>query len=667
MKLPAKALWAAATLLLVPLITVPLVERFQRSVTDTQRASLASVAGRVAASLNDDRRLIDTFRDAGASSNGVPLFAWRLGGWVDIDGHDDDFNTAANEPRSFGADDTLLVNAPYSPDSLGLALETATDGINLFLHATVRDDRVVYRQVGSLSVHRNDHVQIAFVDHEGTYRRYTVAPQQPGPADVFRITSFSQGSRALRPDEDIEAYWLATSSGYNVEIRIPLSIMTTAFAISVSDVDSEAERNLLYSLGSASTTYVEDLGQVILPDPALDEMLARAAGDDYVLELTDPGGRVLARAGNIETAGGIWQDVKAPALPLPFYRTGPKTSEAQAPVLIDGAPVANIIARTSGAGMMRLINRHIETLAVLSLAFVIVAGTLLIVLATRISQRIRALRQTLARSVDPQGRVTTALSPAEDSDELGELHETFRQLTDRLQQYNRYLEQISRRLSHELRTPITVVSSSLDNLTMAERGDDDQDIYIERAREGISRLARILSSMAEATRLEASLNPEDIEYFDIAAVIDGCVKGYEIAYPAQSFEISIESEFDRVLGLPELISQLMDKLVGNAIEFAAAGTPVRVRLTLEEDHAVIRVINEGPALPADADHLFDSMISIREGDAGGEAHLGLGLYIARLIAEFHGGDITIENRADTSGVIATTRIPMMRITPLRAS
>ena len=61
------------------------------------------------------------------------------------------------------------------------------------------------------------------------------------------------------------------------------------------------------------------------------------------------------------------------------------------------------------------------------------------------------------------------------------------------------------------------------------------------------------------------------------------------------------------------------------------------------------------------------MISIRAGDTGGEAHLGLGLYIARLIAEFHGGDITIENRADTSGVIATTRIPMMRITPLRAS
>ena len=255
------------------------------------------------------------------------------------------------------------------------------------------------------------------------------------------------------------------------------------------------------------------------------------------------------------------------------------------------------------------------------------------------------------------------MAPAQVTDELGELHDTFRQMTDRLQQYNHYLEEVSRRLSHELRTPITVVSSSLDNLSM--QSDAPEDIYIERAREGVSRLSRILSSMSEATRLEASLNPAESEYFDLADVVAGCVQGYEVAYPDTTFELSVEAELERILGLPDLVNQLMDKLVGNAIEFANPGSPVRVRLTREEDEAVLRVINEGPALPTSGDHLFNSMISIREGDAKEGTHLGLGLYIARLIAEFHGGSIAIENRADTSGVIVTTRIPMLRIKPER--
>ena len=58
--------------------------------------------------------------------------------------------------------------------------------------------------------------------------------------------------------------------------------------------------------------------------------------------------------------------------------------------------------------------------------------------------------------------------------------------------------------------------------------------------------------------------------------------------------------------------------------------------------------------------LFDSMVSVRSEQSGDQPHLGLGLYIVRLIAEFHGGRATAANRADAPGVIVCVDLPLVR-------
>jgi K+-sensing histidine kinase KdpD len=91
--------------------------------------------------------------------------------------------------------------------------------------------------------------------------------------------------------------------------------------------------------------------------------------------------------------------------------------------------------------------------------------------------------------------------------------------------------------------------------------------------------------------------------------------------------------------------------VENAVDYAAGAAPVRVSLAATEREVSIRVENKGPALPDSIrDSLFDSMVSQRGGQSGGVPHLGLGLYIARLIAEFHGGVLRAENLHGGDGV-----------------
>ena len=120
----------------------------------------------------------------------------------------------------------------------------------------------------------------------------------------------------------------------------------------------------------------------------------------------------------------------------------------------------------------------------------------------------------------------------------------------------------------------------------------------------------------------------------------GCVEGYRLANPGREIELRVPEGPLPVLGAPDLLAQLLDKLVDNALGFARAGTPVQVALARHGRLAALSVANSGPRLPAEMEgRLFESMVSVRPpgASAAGEPHLGFGLYIVRLIAGFHGG------------------------------
>jgi signal transduction histidine kinase len=114
-----------------------------------------------------------------------------------------------------------------------------------------------------------------------------------------------------------------------------------------------------------------------------------------------------------------------------------------------------------------------------------------------------------------------------------------------------------------------------------------------------------------------------------------------------------------VEGSADLAAQLLDKLVENAVDFSRAGEPIRVSLETAHGEAVLSIANKGPVLPgAMRGRLFDSMISVREASATTTPHLGIGLYVARLIAEFHGGGIGAADLPGGDGVLIGVRFPL---------
>ena len=117
-------------------------------------------------------------------------------------------------------------------------------------------------------------------------------------------------------------------------------------------------------------------------------------------------------------------------------------------------------------------------------------------------------------------------------------------------------------------------------------------------------------------------------------------------------------------GAPELIAQALDKLFDNARSFAPETAGSASRWTRRDDGAEIRVANSGPPLPAAMqDRLFDSLVSVRGGGARvGEPHLGLGLYVVRLVAELHQGKVEAHNiEGGVAFVMQLAGMPRMRL------
>ena len=223
---------------------------------------------------------------------------------------------------------------------------------------------------------------------------------------------------------------------------------------------------------------------------------------------------------------------------------------------------------------------------------------------------------------------------------------SFSALLSRLGQHHSYLESMASRLSHELRTPIAVVRSSLENLHLESMPESAQT-YIGRAEAGLGRLTRILARMSEASRMEQSLATTDPERFDLRGVVSECVHGYRIGSPRPRFHRQPAASS----GVGERCARS-----GCAVARQARGQCGRLRppgyTDLRRsgfrwaDRCGAGGVQSGPQLPAELEgRLFESMVSGRKGRRR-PAHLGLGLYVARMIARFHGGELSAENLRD---------------------
>ena len=696
----SKLLLASAVLFIVPWIGVRYIQDMEDFLRNNHEQNLLGRAQIVAAVLQGQSKFfisrgVQTVSETQpAVSPASHIYVRPLLAPIQLDGYLDDW---AEYQGSMQFDSYQINSEADNTPTIDFKSHIGTYKNYLYVVFEVSDDHIVYRLPNSLSLTKSDHLRISLRDREGILKYYIITTQSPGWVNAHRMENNTEEARAVAPELRIKGEWQQTKTGYNIEIRIPLSMIGDNLSFFIADVDNPKNRGIEYYAGSTDSP--DKLGTIIIPSPELESMLNRIARPASRTWVIDQYNRVIAVTGELTSENetttqntqynqqGIFKGVvrllyqlllqqptqkfkddrsaasrllgnafqtALAGQPATAWRETPdkrvRILTATYPVQLDGKILGAIAIEETSNAILILQNRAMEILINLSVLTFLIAVLVLLGYATRLSFRIRRLRDDAEQAIGSDGRILNDFYRSNTQDEIGDLSRSFSDMLLRLAEYNRYLESMASKLSHELRTPITVVRSSLENLETTDEPGAKQT-YLGRAQDGMARLSDILSRMSEATRLEQTLQTETRRNINLCQLVDDCFSGYRIAYPATQFELNIDVTHGCMISAAdELIAQMLDKLVSNAVDFHTPETPIVIQVDEIDDNIVLSINNQGPSLPESMQgNLFESMVSVRD-KRGESPHLGLGLYIVRLIAEYHQGSAIALNRTDHHGV-----------------
>jgi signal transduction histidine kinase len=204
--------------------------------------------------------------------------------------------------------------------------------------------------------------------------------------------------------------------------------------------------------------------------------------------------------------------------------------------------------------------------------------------------------------------------------------------------------------------------TSLENLQMHGLAEGQQR-YIDSAQRGLVKISAIVEKLADAANLEQALQEDELEPLDLFHLVQTYVHHQNpMQKSGEADVVFVANEGDiSVAGVDYRIEQLLDKLLDNARDYRHEDSLIIVRLYRQEYDCYLEVENNGPNIPDELlAGMFNSMVSARTASAG-HAHFGLGLYIVRLISQFHGGRVSAHNLANPSGVLFRVSLPMLLV------
>jgi two-component system, OmpR family, sensor histidine kinase ChvG len=531
----------------------------------------------------------------------------------------------------------------------------------LYLLLDVRDEHPVFDAAGASPLDARatgDRVWLGFQDPQGAERQVFLAATGPGAITARYIESGEYGQQLAQLEPRIRGVWQLSPGGYRLELRVPLSMLGAGFGVLIDDRDVRGGAPLSY--GSLHPDDLRTLGHLIVAAPELTGYLAQFSQPGLKLAVATPGGQVLARVDELKRVAEL---APAPPLIARLYRRFVDQPGAQPPIEArvpvydrEHAQVIGTLEVTQTPDRwLRLRDRALTRMLNFTLATSIVVVLAMFAFAVWLALRLSRLRQASESALTRTGLIAS-FPDTEARDELGDVARSFSRLLGRLNEYTGYLRTLAGKLAHEIRTPLTIVRSSLENLE-AEQVPSSARAYLERARQGSERLNAILLAMGAATRVEEAIGGAERSRFDLVPLVESAVAAYRGAFPERRFAAELPPGPVMMDGAPDLIVQMLDKLIDNAVDFSPVGSSITVRLRLAAPEAVLEVENPGPPLPSEAGRLFESLWQSR-GGGDGRPHFGLGLYIVRLIAEFHGGSASASNLPDGSGARFSIRLAL---------
>jgi len=209
-------------------------------------------------------------------------------------------------------------------------------------------------------------------------------------------------------------------------------------------------------------------------------------------------------------------------------------------------------------------------------------------------------------------------------------------------------------LSHELRTPLQAITGFTENLQTLDLSPEQRLDALDRIRLASSHILSIVDDVLDLARVEAGSMPIDLAVVDAQVVLEESLRLIQPLADRRHVTVVSESATAPVHGDRRRLQQVILNLLANAVRFSPVASTVRVRIEVGRSSATIHVIDEGPGIPAELRARLFVPFDQLGAEAGREGGAGLGLVLARRLAEAMGGTLELTSVVGTGTHVKVT-------------
>jgi signal transduction histidine kinase len=214
-------------------------------------------------------------------------------------------------------------------------------------------------------------------------------------------------------------------------------------------------------------------------------------------------------------------------------------------------------------------------------------------------------------------------------------------------------------VSHELRSPMAAVIGAARTLQgrWRELTAEQRQSFLALIGDETSRLATLIGDVLDTSRIEAGTFSFSFSDVDVGELVRDVVSAAALGQDEVRVEAEVNGTLPRVRGDRERLRQVIQNLVDNAVKYSPAGAEVRVSATALDRRVLVHVEDEGPGIPHEDQKLIFEKFGRSTAGGGAKPGTGLGLFIARSIAEAHGGSLEVES-APAQGSVFKLALPV---------
>ena len=306
-----------------------------------------------------------------------------------------------------------------------------------------------------------------------------------------------------------------------------------------------------------------------------------------------------------------------------------------------------VLLQSAGATYLPYTNEFVRMLIIASLIAAAISFVSSLIVSYRMVRPLRKVRE--ATKLYSSGDFSMRISDKNTYSEFADMVSSINSMAENLALMEESRSNFVANVSHELKTPMTIISGFVDGILDGTIPECEHEKYLKIVSDEVKRLSRLVVAMLNMAKIEAGKLTLNLTETNFRNIILNTFLGFEQEIEKHEIHISgLNSLEDISVHADEvLLNQVIYNLVDNAVKFTPFGGTISVNLGSDKKNAVFIIRNTGKGIAAeDTALIFDRFYKVDKSRGLDAKSFGMGLYIIRSIIELHSGTISINSEPD---------------------